>query len=90
MPDWHFEAQGKTVQGKMGTRTPSMVDMRTLTGTYPSCYECSVDAVLQALSDPSRRIMLDALSKGPAKRQEPAGIAADRPSRSLAAPAGSA
>lgn len=46
----------------------------TLTGTYTSCYILSVDAVLQALSDPSRRTVLDALSNGPATANELAAL----------------
>ena len=45
-----------------------------MTVKYPSCYDCFVDAVLQALSDPNRRIMLDALSKGPATANELAAL----------------
>ena len=45
-----------------------------MTVTYPNCYEYTVDAVLQALSDPSRRTVLDALSEGPATASELAAL----------------
>jgi DNA-binding transcriptional ArsR family regulator len=48
--------------------------IRTLTVTYPDCYIYRVDAVLQALSDPSRRAVLDALSEGPATASELAAL----------------
>lgn len=41
-----------------------------MTGTYPSGYIKSMDAVLNALSDPSRRTILDMLRKSPATAGE--------------------
>jgi DNA-binding transcriptional ArsR family regulator len=45
-----------------------------LTGTYQSGYILLVDTVLQALSDASRRTILDALGKGPASASELAAL----------------
>jgi DNA-binding transcriptional ArsR family regulator len=44
--------------------------VRTLTVTYPSGYIRFMDAVLQALADPSRRIMLEMLRERPATAGE--------------------
>lgn len=46
----------------------------TLTGTYPLRYIHAMDNVLLALSDPSRRTMLEELRRGPASVSELASI----------------
>jgi DNA-binding transcriptional ArsR family regulator len=48
--------------------------LSTLTVTYLFSYIPQVDAVLQALSDPSRRTVLDALSNRPATASELAAL----------------
>ena len=44
--------------------------VRTLAGTYPSSYIIDMDAVLQALADPSRRTVLEILRDHPATAGE--------------------
>ena len=44
--------------------------VRTLVGTYPICYIRSMDAVLQALADQSRRTVLEILRSRPASAGE--------------------
>src|SRR4249920_2427947 len=44
--------------------------MCTLAGTYPSSYIIDMDAVLQALGDPSRRTVLEILRDHPATAGE--------------------
>ena len=79
--DWFFEGYRTAHQAiYLGTEPVRAASsglsaaMRNLTGTYPICYEYAVDAVLQALSDPSRRTVLDALSEGPATASELAAL----------------
>jgi len=48
--------------------------VRNLTGTYPIWYIQAMDTVLQALSDASRRTVLEALSDGPATVGELAAL----------------
>jgi DNA-binding transcriptional ArsR family regulator len=63
------------LRDELGTGTVRRLGQRcNLTVTYLVCYERTVDAVLQALSDPSRRTVLDALSEGPATASELAAL----------------
>lgn len=89
LPTYHVGAGSPTRLGHGSSRTPSWMNkpilsapihsrasaaIRNLTGTYPIGYRYIVDAVLQALSDPSRRTVLDALSEGPATASELAAL----------------